>query len=129
MSTNQNEIKNLLARSCEERYDYFLDAVLAEKEIWILINTHQEFLKIVSEEDGVAYLPVWPTSDLASAYAGHSSELTPKCLTLAIFRKRWLPGLSRDQIDIGVIPSVEGSVWVCSPAEFKADLDESLSAF
>ena len=62
---SDNPLAQILEMDGEERYDYFLDAVVEEREIWILVNADNQFLKIVSDEDGVAYLPVWPGSEFA----------------------------------------------------------------
>ena len=51
---SNNPLTQYLEMDGEERYDYFLDAVAEEREVWILVNADNHFLKIVSEEDGVA---------------------------------------------------------------------------
>jgi len=40
-----NELTDVLEMNGEERYDYFLSAVLEERDVWILINTDNRFLK------------------------------------------------------------------------------------
>ena len=47
---NQDALTSVLELDGEERYDYFLSQVGEEREIWILVNTENRFLKIVSEE-------------------------------------------------------------------------------
>ncbi|QSP94789.1 DUF2750 domain-containing protein [Marinobacter salinisoli] len=111
----------------EERYDYFLDAVVAEREIWILVNAASQFLKIVSEEDRVAYVPVWPSDAFAREYAKGAEDLSPKAISLPDFFKKWVPGLTRDGIDIGVIPGTERELWITEPEQLKRDLQEVLS--
>ncbi|MEC7433621.1 MAG: DUF2750 domain-containing protein, partial [Pseudomonadota bacterium] len=54
---SDNPLASILEMDGEERYDYFLDAVVEERELWILVNGDNQFLTIVSEEDGVGYLP------------------------------------------------------------------------
>jgi hypothetical protein len=111
----------------EERYDYFLSEVVEEREIWILVNAENHFLKIVSEEDGVSYLPVWPGAGFAADYADASADLSPKSISLPDFFKKWVPGLSRDGLEIGVLPGADGELWITEPEELKSDLQEILS--
>ena len=127
MSPDQrNEI---LAMNGEERYDYFLSEVLEERDIWILVNADNRFLKIVSEEEGLGYLPVWPNSEFATKYAEGSSDLSPKSISLPDFFKKWVPGLTRDGLEVGVFPGADGEIWITDAEELKRDLQDELSGF
>ncbi|HEA51131.1 hypothetical protein LCGC14_1895460 [marine sediment metagenome] len=126
---SDEQLTSVLEMSGEERYDYFLSAVIEEREIWILINAENRFLTIVSEDDGVAHLPVWPSSEFAVAYAKGSDDLTPKSVSLPDFFKKWVSGLSKDGLQIGVFPGLDKTVWVTEPDELKKDLQDELSNF
>ena len=127
--SDQN-IDHMLEQTCEERYEYFLDAVGEEREIWILINSEQHFLKLHSDEDGgYEYLPVWPTQEFAEAYATSDSDLKPKSIPLPQFLNRWLPGLNKDSIEVGVFPGADNSVWITEPTDLEQDLRDTLSQF
>jgi Protein of unknown function (DUF2750) len=127
---NNDELKSVLGLSCEERFEYFLDVVGEEREIWILIDSQNHFLKIHAEDDGgFEYLPVWPSSEFAAAYAEGESGLTPKSIPLPQFLKKWLSGLEKDGIEVGVMPGPDKSVWVMEPAELGSDLRDALSSF
>ncbi len=125
---NDTPQAQLLDMDGEERYDYFLDAVSEEREIWILVNADNRFLKIVSEEDGVGYLPVWPSEALASNYAEDTPELTPKALSVPDFFKKWVPGLTKDGLEVGVFPGNDDELWITPAEELKRDLQEVLAA-
>ncbi|OEY65385.1 DUF2750 domain-containing protein [Marinobacter sp. X15-166B] len=124
---NSESLARVLELDGEERYDYFLSQVLEEREIWILVNAESRFLKIESAEDGVAYLPVWPASAFAAAYAGGSEELSPKSIPVPDFFRKWVPGLTRDGIAVGVFPGQDNELWITEPHELKNDLQEELS--
>ncbi|UZE96223.1 DUF2750 domain-containing protein [Alkalimarinus alittae] len=126
---SDNELKSILELDCEERYDFFLSAVGEEKEVWILINSDKQFLKIYAEDDGFEYLPVWPNSEFATEYAKNAKELTPKSISLPEFFEKWVPGLMKDSIEIGVIPGLDSDIWVTPPTELQKDLQEELSNF
>lgn len=127
---DRDELEAILALECEDRYDYFLDLVGEEREVWILVNSQDHFLKLHSDEHGgLEYLPVWPTADFAAAYAGDDTELTAEAIALPKFLKKWLHGLEKDGIDVGVFPGPDKSVWLMEPRELERDLREELSRF
>ncbi len=127
---SQNEVSEILGLDCEARYEYFLDAVGEEREIWILINSDEHFLKLHSEDQGgFEYLPLWPSEAFAEAYAASESDLKAKSIPLPQFLNRWLPGLEKDAIEVGVFPGADNSVWITEPADLEQDLREELSRF
>ncbi len=126
---SENQLESILGLSCEERYDYFLSQVTEEKEIWILVNSENQFLKILAEDDGFEYLPVWPQSEFAAEYCKNSQELSPKNLSLPEFLEKWVPGLKKDGLEVGVFPGSDKNLWVMEPSELKSDIQEELSNF
>lgn len=126
---SNEQLTSVLEMSGEERYDYFLSQVLEDREVWILINSENRFLSIVSDDDGLAHLPVWPSSDFAVEYAKGSDDLTPKSLSLPDFFRKWVPGLSKDGLQVGVFPGADQTVWITEADELKKDLQAELSSF
>lgn len=126
---SNEQLTSVLEMSGEERYDYFLSQVLEDREIWILINSENRFLSIVSDDDGLAHLPVWPSSDFAVEYARGSDDLTPKSLSLPDFFRKWVPGLSKDGLQVGVFPGADQTLWITEADELKKDLQAELSGF
>ena len=126
---SQSTINEILEMDGEARYDYFLDAVADQREIWILVNADNHFLQIVSEEERIAYLPVWPSADFASDYAKGADELSPKAISLPDFFQRWVSGLTRDGLEVGVLPGADGELWITEPRQLKDDLQEAMSSF
>ena len=124
--TTDNEA-NPTSLTSEERYDFFLDHVLEEKELWILVNENNEFLKIYAEDEEFEYLPVWPTSELAQDYASEDSSISAMGISLVEFLKKWVIGLTKDQLEVGVFPTADGSVWMLSAEELKNDIQTELS--
>ncbi|MCG2581161.1 MAG: DUF2750 domain-containing protein [Marinobacter sp.] len=126
---DHDELKGVLESDGEERYDYFLSQVLEEREIWILVNAENRFLKIVSDDGEVEHLPVWPSKAFAAEYGKDSSDLTPKSISLPDFFRKWVPGLTKDGLDIGVFPGLDDTLWITEPEELKRDLQDELSSF
>ncbi|WP_203142802.1 DUF2750 domain-containing protein [Marinobacter mangrovi] len=125
---NQEPLDTILELDGEERFDYFLDTVIEERDIWILINADNRFLKIVSDDDDVAYLPVWPSESFAAQYAGDAGGLRPKRLSLPEFFNKWVPGLTKDGLEIGVFPGTDGTLWITSPTDLKNDLQNEMAS-
>lgn len=126
---SSNEQNQVMEMDGEERYDYFLSQVAEEREIWILVNNDSRFLKIASDDGDVEYLPVWPTAAFASEYASGGEELTPRSISLPDFFRKWVPGLTKDGLDVGVFPGLDKTVWITEPAELKQDLQDVMSEF
>lgn len=115
---------------CEGRYDIFLAMVAEERDVWVLVNGDEEFLKIHSEDHDVEYAAVWPHADFASNYAASSAEkLTPKSISVPVFFSKWVPGLEGDSLAVGVFPKAGKDVWIIEPSELKSDLQDEFSAF
>ena len=108
-------------------FDYCLSKIVEDKAIWILVNDDDQFLKIYSEEDGFEYLPIWPSTELALDYCKDSDDLQPKCIDLPEFLNKWVSGLKRDGLEIGVFPGSDSTVWITEASEFKKDLQDELS--
>ncbi len=118
------DLKQILEQDGEERFDYFLSQAQEERELWILVNADNRFLKIESKDDGVAYLPVWPSAEFALEYAQGSDDLQPKSISLPEFYRKWVPGLTRDGLEVGVFPGADGTLWITDPAELEQDLQD-----
>ena len=126
---SNDELNRVSEMDGEDRYEYFLDQVVETREVWILVNGDSRFLKIASDDGDVEYLPVWPASDFASAYARGEDSLTPRSIALPDFFRRWVPGLTGDGLEVGVFPGADGTVWLTESEELKRDLQEVMSDF
>ena len=127
---SNDDLNAILELDCEARYEYFLDVVGEEREVWILINSEEHFLKLHSEDQGgFEYLPLWPSAEFAEAYAAGESDLKPHSIPLPQFLNRWLPGLGNDGIEVGVFPGADNSVWITEPDDLQQDLRDELSRF
>lgn len=124
---SNDQLAAVLGLGGEERFDYFLSKVGEEREVWILVNAQNQFLKIYSEDEGIEYLPVWPESVFALEYAKGADGLSPKSISLPDFFKKWVPGLQKDGLEVGVFPGSDGTLWITEPAELKSDLQEEIA--
>jgi len=124
---NIDEIEKL---DCEERYEIFISIVAEEREIWVLVNEKNEFLKIHSEDHDFVYLPVWPKAEFTQYHANSSPQkLVPKSISAPEFFAKWVPGLERDGLKVGVFPSRGTDIFIMEPSEIKSDLQDEFSNF
>lgn len=127
---SNDDLKAILEMDDESRYDYFIGMVGEEREVWILVNDDEQFLKLHSEDqDAVEYLPLWPLEAFAQEYAKGETDLKPRGIPLPQFLNRWLPGLGKDGISVGVFPSADDSVWIIEAEELEQDLRDELAQF
>lgn len=126
---NNDELAETLGLDGEERYDLFLSLVAEEREVWILVNADNRFLKIASDDDGVQYLPVWPAQVFAQDYAKDSADLSPLSISLPDFFRKWVPGLGKDGLEVGVFPGLDNTLWITEPEELKRDLQDAMADF
>jgi len=125
---NGISMKDIEKLDCEARYEIFLSMVAEERDIWLLINDDMEFLKIHSEEHDIEYLPIWPHADFTKTHRnGSDGNLSPKCISVPEFFAKWVPGLERDSLKIGVFPNSGADVWIMEPSEVKNDLQDEFS--
>ena len=127
---NDISFKEIEKLDCDGRYEIFLNMVAEERDIWLLVNESMEFLKIYSEDHDIEYLPIWPHEDFTKYHASSSSQkLSPKCVSVPEFFAKWVPGLDRDGLKVGVFPNSGDDVWITEPSELKEDLQEEVSNF
>lgn len=122
-------MQNTLNLPSEERYDYFLDLVAEEREVWILVNAQQEFLKLYSDELDLEALLVWPSEAFANEYAAQAGEaLQAKSIALPQFFMKWVGGLTADGLWVNVFPGAGDDAWVIEPQTLKQELQEAINA-
>ncbi|MDP4528373.1 DUF2750 domain-containing protein [Alkalimonas delamerensis] len=119
---SRDELNSLEQLTPEQRYDYFVHAVVDLDAIWILVD--DEGFVLVSAEDERC-IPVWPHAELAERWIdGEWSECQAQSIPLATWLEKWTSGLESDELAIAVFPDTEGPGVVVSPVE----LEEALQA-
>lgn len=109
-----------LALSNYQRYQYFIDMVNEQGEIWSLAND-EGWVTLSAEGDNC--LPIWPHADYAAQWAtGDWSDCTPKSVTLETWLKRWTKGLKNDETLLVVFPNLEEEALLVDPEELDEDL-------
>lgn len=123
---NDHEAREVMALSDAERYEYFLDSVTDQREVWGLAKSDGWVLGADSE--GHEILPVWPHPKYAEACAlGDWQGATAQMIPLAAFMEKWLPGLAHDQRLLTIFPISPGKGPIVPPERLLAELQEELA--
>jgi hypothetical protein len=120
-SSDRPDVQSVLSMSPEKRQEYFLLRVRETREIWILKSEAERPCIIEADPE---YLPVFPSFELALAFSKLHPRFKPGNLDYNEFIEHWLPGLSRDQIDVGIIPNLEVTVLMMLPLALRSVLED-----
>lgn len=111
------EFHSVSGMSAEERFDYFVDAIIKSKEVWTLSSDQGTVLMSSEGED---CLPVWPHPDFAEQWvSGDWSDCTAMSIDLGVWLERWLPGMDEDGIALAVFPGTEEEGIVVTAKEMR----------
>ena len=122
------QLENVFALTSKQRYEHFILKVCDWEELWILEDNNKDFLIITPQED-LAYLPVWPHADYALAFHEIYPSLKPSRVELDGFLETWLPNLNNDGLKVGVLPNLGTTVWIIDPLDLKAELENELQQY
>ncbi len=101
--------------SADQRYDYFVNKVIEQREVWGLSS---EEGWVILSDDGDEHLPVWPHPELAALWiGGEYADCEPKQISLDDWLGKWLPGMEKDDLLAAVSPDTEGESIVVSAGE------------
>ena len=122
------QLENVFALTSKQRYEHFILKVCDWEELWILEDNNKDFLIITPQED-LAYLPVWPHADYALAFHEIYPSLKPSRVELDSFLETWLPNLNNDGLKVGVLPNLGTTVWIIDPLDLKEELENELKQY
>jgi hypothetical protein len=118
------EIEAVIASDAKRRYEYFIHRVSETRKLWTLYSDGWACFT----EDGKTYLPFWPHSAYARRFQqGEWSGYEAREIEIHEFLERWVPGLTRDQIEAAVFPVPAGGAVLVPIDAVAADLREELS--
>lgn len=113
-----------LKLSNHQRYQHFIDKVVAHGEIWSLANS-DGWVTLTSDGDNC--LPVWPHADYALEWAnGDWADCVPKSVPLDVWLERWTKGLTDDETWLVVFPNLKEEALLVEPSELDDDLRGAL---
>jgi len=124
---NDAEYKGVTSLTGQERYSHFVRRVADWEELWGLRTS--EGWVMVGDDSGNQMIPVWPHERYAKSYAIDDwADATPTVIELEAWMARWLPGMTRDGVQVAVFPvtSEKMSGVVVLPERLRKDLEAEL---
>lgn len=110
--------KNVEGLAAPERFSYFVRKVADSGQMWGLFSSGWA---MAANSAHVKVMPVWPEEDFASACATDAwVGYQPKAILLSDFVSNWMPGMTKDQVSVGVFPTRSDRGVVVEP-QFLAD--------
>ena len=106
----------------EQRLKYLLKEVVANQQIWILIDDDGCVMLNSDDEDCA---PIWPNKEFAEAWAtGEWAECRAEAINLKLWFSRWTQGLEDDEVAIAVFPNQDEEGLVISAQELDFELKQ-----
>ncbi|TLS69864.1 DUF2750 domain-containing protein [Photobacterium damselae] len=116
------KIAEIQAFDAEKRYKYLVKEVVANREIWILVDEHGCVMLNTEDEDCV---PVWPNKEFAEAWAtGDWAECKAESISLNKWHSRWTHGLEDDELAVVIFPNQDEDGLVIFPDELDFELKQ-----
>jgi hypothetical protein len=124
MSITQFSVSQLSQLDSEQRYQYFVEQVAFNKEVWILSDDDGCVMLNTEDEECV---PVWPNQETAQAWAtGDWDQCEPQAIDLKSWQLRWTAGLEEDGFYVVVLPIETNEGTVVEPQELEANLRKEI---
>lgn len=118
------KIAEIQAFDAEKRYKYLVKEVVANREIWILVDEHGCVMLNTEDEDCV---PVWPNKEFAEAWAtGDWAECKAESISLNKWHSRWTHGLEDDELAVVIFPNQDEDGLVVLPDELDFELKQQV---
>ena len=106
----------------QKRFQYLLEAVIKNREIWILVDEHGCMMLNTADEDCV---PVWPNKEFAQNWITDDwKECKAEAISLNKWQSHWTMGLEEDELAIVVFPNQTEEGLVLFPDEFDFELSK-----
>ncbi len=106
----------------QKRLKYLLEAVIENREIWILVDEHGCMMLNTEDED---CLPVWPNKEFAQGWITDDwKECKAEAIALNTWQSRWTLGLEEDELAIVVFPNQAEEGMILFPDEFDYELSK-----
>ncbi|MGV3001538.1 DUF2750 domain-containing protein [Vibrio sp.] len=117
---SDERVQEILSFDSEKRFTYCIKEVVANRQIWILVDEDGCVMLNTEDEDCV---PVWPNEEFAQAWANDDWEnCKPEAISLNKWHSRWTTGLEDDELSVVVFPNAEQEGVIVFPDEFDFEL-------
>lgn len=120
MSLTQDQLDSVNKMRPDERFNYCVKEIAANRKVWILTDEHGCVMLNTEDEDCV---PVWPHEEFAAEWAtGEWEHCKAESISTAKWFSRWTNGLEDDELSVVVFPNSNEEGVVLYPDEFEFEL-------
>ena len=117
-----NNPEDLLNQPAEQRFNYLINQIKQNDELWILADDVGAVMFNSEQEDCIA---IWSEEALAKLWC---TEDWAHCRPLSISKDKWLkdwiPGLEEDEVSVLVMPDLSDEGLVIEPWEIAERLQK-----
>ena len=122
-SLDVQQVKTIQQYDAQKRYNYLIQEVLKNKQIWLLVDEYGSVMLNSEEEECV---PVWPNKEFAQAWATEEwSHCRAEAVSLEKWHNRWPHGLEEDELAIVAFPDENCEDQIFFPCEFDFELQQA----
>ncbi len=124
MTSQPLDCQQLAQMSDQQRFEYFVEQSVINKEIWLLTDEHGCVMLNTEDEDCV---PVWPSLEAAEAWATDEwQDCEAQPIALKTWQMRWSDGLEEDGFFVVVCPMGEQEGLVVDPQDLAKELTKAI---
>lgn len=112
--SNRTELDDLKLTS-EERYDFFVEQVFDQGEMWSLFG-NGGWVLLSSGEDSC--IPFWPSAAIAKAMSVNEwQNCEPKQIDLQYWKDNWVIGMQQDKVLAAIFPNQQDNGTIDHPED------------
>lgn len=124
---NQAEIRNVLSRSGDKRYKYFISFVCDVSEAWGL---YHDGWALASSDDGSVLFPLWPAKEYAAlCSSGEWKGYKPEKIDIEALEEELIPALKKDGLNLGIFYTPHNKGVPVPTTRFAQDLSTELAKY
>ncbi|WP_372873027.1 DUF2750 domain-containing protein [Shewanella sp.] len=117
---SKKTLAQITAMNPDTRYDYLVEQVKANQEIWTLQDVDGCVMLTTEDEDCI---PMWPTEEAAALWAVDEwKDCEPLAIPLDEWLERWVTGMEDDELLVAVFPVQDDLGVVVPPWELESRL-------
>lgn len=110
-----------------ERFDYFIRKICDFEEVWGLFYDGWAMSEMDNKNTVMSF---WPEKEFASLCASGSwLGYEPKSIVLKEYIQKWLEGMEKDNVHVGVFQTPDDKAVVISAFKLKQILQEELENY
>ena len=110
-----------------DRYDYFIRKITDFEKVWGLYNDGWAMSSGPNKNEMMVF---WPEKEFAKLCANGTWEnYKPKNIKLNTFLDKWLPGMEKDGLSIGIFQTPDDKGVIMTPSQLLENIRSELGLY